>query len=433
MIDKLQIEILENGYNINGKTFFYPVNINDLKQFLGNGRLYEEERLDVDNRPFNYSIVIWDKLGISAVLEDLVNKDKDIAWRLIVKMRESDRDQKINHPEQIFAGCINVQGKELKNLKCKRDDDWFGEYILGESVIYIDFNEEEIDEVEIRSQRKRAEGKHNINVNVQETAICINGELFSYPLDLAKIRKCIAIYPDEICEKDNEFDNGFSFGINDKGKMKVSIDLYYFDGQFTVNGKECNKAKKKKDKYGYSAVGIYGDSKVYYSLKHSDGSIKYMEITQFDSMLIDKYKIKETNEEIITFKDLNFKLLVIDELMYEKELLKPKFNIYEFAEQYQQGNIDTASDEPIKEVLNYFSKYPIEKRFAAEITELMQDGNEIYMNIAPQWDGEDSAFDIKSAQDAQQLPNLKKVTITSDNFNKLSKQFKVLGIEAELL
>jgi len=55
------------------------------------------------------------------------------------------------------------------------------------------------------------------------------------------------------------------------------------------------------------------------------------------------------------------------------------------------------------------------------------------MNIAPQWDGEDAVFDIKTAEDAKQFPNLKKVTITSNRFSKLSKQFEKFGIKAEQL
>lgn len=430
----MQISILENGYIIDGKTFLYPVKIDDLKQLFGCGRLYEEEsRNDGIKLPFPYTVVVWDELGLSAGLKALDNStEKNIVWRLSAIIKESKRSDKEDQPKQLFKGCINVQGNELNNLEFKRDD-WFGEYILGESVIYANFKEEDITGVQIRFQRRRAEGKQDIKVDIQDSGICIDGELFTYPLDLMAIKKYIAVYPDGICEEDNEFDNGFSVDLDDKGKVKVCIDFYYFNGQLTINGKDYKKAKKKRDRYGYSAEGIYGDSKVYYSLQHSDGSIKYINITQFNSMLIEKYKMKQTSEEILTFKDLNFKLLVIDELMYEKELLQPKFNIFEFAEQYQKSDIDTGSEEPIKEVLDYFKNYPIEKRFAVEITELTQDGNEIYMNIAPQWDGEDLAFDIKSAQDAEQFLNLKKITLTSDKFTKLSKQFDKLGIKAEQL
>jgi len=433
MINKVQLEILENGYMINESVFLYPVKIDNLRQILGRGRLFEEERMGVDKQPFIYTVEVWDQYGFSAVLRDLVNtEDKGIAWRFVVNVRESNCTQNKDVPNYPFAGSIYVKGEELLKLELKRED-WFGEYISGESVIYIDFDNEEMEKIEIRSQRKRAEGKCNIDIDIQEKGIRINKDLFNYPLDLSAIKKSLAMFPDEICEEDNQFDNGVSIGFNDKGKQEISIDFSYFDGHLTINGKEYSKVKRKKDRYGYSAEGVYGDSKVCYSLNHSDGRIKYIKLTQFNSLLIEKYKIKECKEEIINFKDLNFKLLVLDELMYEKKLLQPEFDIYEFAEQYQQGDIDTTSEEPVKAVLNYFSKYPIEKRFASEITELIQNGNDIYMNIAPQWDGEDGVFDIKTAEDAKQFPNLKKVTITSDRFSKLSKQFEKFGIKAEQL
>lgn len=427
----MQIDILENGYSVDGKMFSHPVKIDDLKQHLGSGRFFEEERKDGSDQ-YTYTVVVWDDLGLYATLKAPDNSaEKNIAWRLTAAMKEN-ASKKGDCPYKVFSGRINVQGRELGEIKIKRDD-WFGEYVLGENRIDISFDEGEIKKVSICSQRRQAEGKHGLNVDIQDSGICINGELFGYPLDLMAIRKCVAVNPDEICEEDKDFDNGFTIGLDYNGKRRVGIDFFYFDGKLTINGKDYLKAKKKKDRYGFSAEGIYGDSKVYYSLKHSDGSIKYLSITQFNSALIEKYKMKQTNEEVLTFKDINFKLLVIDELMYEKELLQPKFDIYEFAEQYQKRDIDTGSEEPIKEALDYFRNYPVEKRFAEEITELTQDGNEIYMNIAPQWDGEDSAFDIKSAQDAQQFPNLKKVTLASDNFSKLSKQFEKLGIKAEQL
>ncbi|MDF2889290.1 MAG: hypothetical protein K0R23_3675 [Lacrimispora sp.] len=433
MLKKVQFEILEDGYRINDKMLLYPVNIEYLKQILGSGRFFEEERVGVDNQPFTYTAVVWDQYGICAILKDLVNtEDKGIAWRLLIRLKENDRSQKEDSPRQSFAGSIKVKGEELLTLELNRDD-WFGEYLFGKSVIYIDFDDGEIEKVEIRSQRKRAEGKLKTNVDIQDKGICINEDFFNYPLDLAAIRKCLALKPDEISQEDNQFNNGISINLNDKGKEEMSIDLFYFDGQITINSKDLNKAKRKKDRYGYSAEGIYGDSKVYYSLNHSDGTIKYINVTQFNSALVEKYKMKETEEEILTFKDLNFKLLVLDELMYEKKLLQPEFDIYEFAEQYQQGEIDTATEKPVKAALDYFLKYPIEKRYASLITELTQNGNDIYMNIAPQWDGEDLAFDIKSAEDAKQFPNLKKVTITSNHFQKLLKQFEKFGIKAEQL
>ena len=49
-----------------------------------------------------------------------------------------------------------------------------------------------------------------------------------------------------------------------------------------------------------------------------------------------KYKLPKCNEPLLEFKNLNFKLAVMNVLMYEKNLIKPKFNIWEFASEYTQ-------------------------------------------------------------------------------------------------
>ncbi len=65
----------------------------------------------------------------------------------------------------------------------------------------------------------------------------------------------------------------------------------------------------------------------------------------------------------------------------------------------------------------------------------MDGGNEIYMNIIPQWDGEDGTFDLNelSLSELQQFPNLKEATILSSNFDSVKELFDTAGIEIELL
>ena len=65
----------------------------------------------------------------------------------------------------------------------------------------------------------------------------------------------------------------------------------------------------------------------------------------------------------------------------------------------------------------------------------MDGGNEIYMNIIPQWDGEDETFDLNalSLSELQQFPNLKESTILSSNFDSVKEIFDAAGIEVELL
>ena len=145
---------------------------------------------------------------------------------------------------------------------------------------------------------------------------------------------------------------------------------------------------------------------------------------------------KESKSDILHFDTLNFKLAIIQVLMYDLHLLKPEFDIYDFAEQYQGEKIDTDSDTIIEPALNFFKEMEIPKKLAPYVEMLYMDGgNDLYMNIIPQWDGEDDSFDLNeiTLAELQQFPNLKKATLMSSNFDKVKEVFKALNIEAELL
>lgn len=129
-----------------------------------------------------------------------------------------------------------------------------------------------------------------------------------------------------------------------------------------------------------------------------------------------KYAIKNQVKNSLVFSDFNFKLAVIEELMYVQEVLKPKVDVYEFADLYKKRRIDIDEEgyEPIPELVAYFKALPLDKKWASLVTEIDQDGgNEIYMTICPFWDGEDDAFTIESFSDVDQFPNLKKMTLFS--------------------
>lgn len=113
------------------------------------------------------------------------------------------------------------------------------------------------------------------------------------------------------------------------------------------------------------------------------------------------------------FKDLNFKLLVIQALMYDQEKLTPRFEVREFARRYtaREIMIEDEGYDPIPEVLDYFRGLPLAPALLAQVEELGFDGGlEIYSQICPYWDGEDDVFDPVSAADAALLPNLKRIS-----------------------
>ena len=145
---------------------------------------------------------------------------------------------------------------------------------------------------------------------------------------------------------------------------------------------------------------------------------------------------KESESDILHFDTLNFKLAIIQVLMYDLHLLKPEFDLYDFAEQYQGENIDTDSDTIIEPALNFFKEMEIPKKLAAYVEMLYMDGgNDVYMNIIPQWDGEDDSFDLNeiTLEELQQFPNLKKATLMSGNFDKVKEVFEATNIAVEPL
>ena len=92
--------------------------------------------------------------------------------------------------------------------------------------------------------------------------------------------------------------------------------------------------------------------------------------------------------------------------------------------------------EIIQPALEYFEKLQIPREYAKHVQEIdMDGGNEIYMNLIPQWDGEDETFDLNevSVEELNQFPNLKEATIMTSNFDKVKAVFKESGIAVDLL
>lgn len=123
-----------------------------------------------------------------------------------------------------------------------------------------------------------------------------------------------------------------------------------------------------------------------------------------------KQKLSEYPEGDFLFEsDLNFKLLVIQKLMYEDEVLLPKFNIYDFAKTHDI-DIEERGYNILPEAVEYFKNIKIPSSLLIDIEELYPDGgSEIYSQLYPFWDGEDDCFDVKSIADIEYLPRLKRI------------------------
>lgn len=143
----------------------------------------------------------------------------------------------------------------------------------------------------------------------------------------------------------------------------------------------------------------------------------------------------------LIFKDLNFKLAVINELMYVQEVLQPKLDVYEFIAKQRNLTSSEAYDvieeegyEVIPEVLEHFKNLEITPKMVENIEELHMDGgDEIYGQVIPFWDGEDDVFSVNSAVDATLLSNLKSISLLYSENDSLLEEFQEKGIEADWL
>lgn len=138
--------------------------------------------------------------------------------------------------------------------------------------------------------------------------------------------------------------------------------------------------------------------------------------------------------DFLHFDNLNFKLAIIQVLMYDLGILEPYFDIYEFAEQYEGEPIATESEEIIEPALVFFKELRIPKCLAGRVREIYMDGgNEVYMNIIPLWDGEDDCFDLDAVtlRELKQFPNLRKATIFSSNFDQVKTVFQAANVAVE--
>jgi len=311
-----------------------------------------------------------------------------------------------------------------------------------------------------------------LEINLQNNSMIINGTSLAFPLSLKDIETVLG-KPDQVVKRDNKFikyiyDNigivfQHSFSIkNHLKKSKTYINeehlistvfLYYGDIVKSMTG------EKELPKQPCQAVVLSdGKSPYFFSDRHRVGDFNLILWTTYgtnfngipetitDTLSIsyfpeikherESYKLKETDEELLHFDNINFKLTIIQVLMYDLEVLKPVFNIFDFAEESSELNIDTESMEIIQPALEYMMNLPIPKKYAEQVQEIYMDGgNEIYLNLIPQWDGEDDGFDLNevSLKELQQFPNLKQATIISSNFEHVIKTFDKQGVQVKVL
>ncbi len=286
----------------------------------------------------------------------------------------------------------------------------------------------------------------------------INDIPFSFPIKLNALKNALLASNRVVKKKHNTIYTWDELGVlaySKDGNVIESLQLvlkkedfdfspkqlfngqFFFDHEEVISYYRTHKDKRVKLFDGDSSGAlILNNISVWFD--SDQNNIDAIEITTFKGSSIkeipkNKYIIKELNEEQIEFSDFGFKLSIIQELMYNKELIIPKFDLFEFVNWYTKREIDLEEEgyEPIPEVTQYFKDLPIPKKFAKEITKIYQDGgNDIYMQLLRFAEGWEDYWDINTAVDAKQFPNLKNVILcyAKDHIiDELTEQ----GIKAE--
>ncbi|MBA4145672.1 MAG: hypothetical protein C0523_07915 [Cytophaga sp.] len=294
-----------------------------------------------------------------------------------------------------------------------------------------------------------------IAVTIDETGIYLNGipvELPATKNNIAEVLnedyvtrklKLATVYTwDELGITAHETDHvitSLGFTINHDSTYKYT-PREWFAGTITINAIPLAQLPitKKRAIEDFFTLTV-GAASLFVSVDEKD-AITYLEISKHVPKVIpepDKYQFKPIAGKKIPFKDFNFKLAIIQVLMYEQHVLTPVFDVHEFAERYQTRAIDVDSegDEIIPEVKAYFEALEIDQQHAEAVTEIYQDGgNDIYMNVIPFWSGETDDFNILSFEDVAHFPNLKKITLFYDErLEEIQAALRAKGIDVEPL
>jgi hypothetical protein len=110
------------------------------------------------------------------------------------------------------------------------------------------------------------------------------------------------------------------------------------------------------------------------------------------------WKVPAATEPVLEIASFPFRLAIIQELMFGQDLLTPRFDVHDFAADRgaQSFDPDEVGYEVIPAVRDWFRELPIPARLAEHVETLVLDGgNDVYLQLIPQWDGEDASFDIE--------------------------------------
>ncbi|RAJ79024.1 hypothetical protein CLV59_10684 [Chitinophaga dinghuensis] len=299
-----------------------------------------------------------------------------------------------------------------------------------------------------------------MQIAIIEDQLVVNNVKMSFPLSLSGLTDALG-NARHVKKKHNHiytWDDAGILGYSQNGKEVEGLVLDIHPGKYDFSPKTAfqssfmmneimyadyfqshTKALRKVIEEDDSGTLVLGELDLFFDIE--DHIIKSISITQYiapaPKVYSDKYAFKPIEGEKMEFTDFNFKLAVIQQLMYVKNLLQPVFDLYEFVENYQPRKINVEKEGYafIPEVTAYFESLEIDRKFADEITEIQQDGgDDIYLNMLRFWSGEDDTFNIQNFEDVRHFKNLQSMNLFyADNFGEIKAYLSAQNIEADMI
>lgn len=298
-----------------------------------------------------------------------------------------------------------------------------------------------------------------MQIVVENNKLVINGKEMATPLSVTELQQLLGDTR-HTRTKHNHIYTWDGLGVvaySKNGKEADQIELALqpepglkfspatcFTGEFVIEQTDYrdfyqqheNELEKVAD-YDDSGSLLSGRFKIWFDVNND--TLSLVSISTFTppppKVYSDKYRFRRIDGKKIEFKDFNFKLAVIQVLMYEKKILQPVFDLHDFIQNYEQRviNIEKEGYHFIAEVTAYFESLEIDEKYANEVTEISQDGgNEIYRNMRWFWDGEDDTFNIKNFEDVWYFNNLRKMSLFyTDNLELIKAQLAEKNIIVE--
>lgn len=295
------------------------------------------------------------------------------------------------------------------------------------------------------------------HIDILDNEITINGDVLTFPMSYEEVKSVLG---DARIEKDAQNQNYYIYdelGIyfEEGNVVWLKKQRAYKDADHRITSVYLHVADELSDadirpaQHYVGNVSFFGKQKEHDVLNRfmgccqacirtADGEFELAHVGAYKPRkpkTTQNYAIQNTGEAALVFDTFNFKLAVINALMYEQEILKPYFDIYEYMD-FKEAHWNLETEKNVRAAVQFFKELPVPATYADKVTAICMDGgNEIYQNIAPLWDGEDERFDIDKLTEAElrQFPSLKSMTVMTTKLEKLQKICEKCGIEVSAL